>query len=90
MDSSVIDDSEALLGAGSWAVFLSEFWAPRTVSCKSEKNLRQEVWAKDVPWSPRAKKNPPKPQPNKKKKEKKNGGIQYGKKTTEWKILGWG
>lgn len=43
MDSSVADDSEALLGAGSWVAFLSEFWADRTVCYKPGKNLRQEA-----------------------------------------------
>lgn len=81
MDSSVVNDSEALLGAGSWVVFLSEFWADRTVSYKPEKNLRQEAWAKECALESQSWK----------KKEKKVGGIQYGEKNpTEWKILGWG
>lgn len=47
MNSSVIDDGEALLGTGSWVVFLSEFWADGTASCEPGKNLKQEVWAKE-------------------------------------------
>lgn len=77
MNSSVTDDGEALLGTGSWVVFLSEFWADGTVSCEPGKNLRQEVWAKEC-----ALENPEffLKKRKKEKKEKKAGGIQYWKK----------
>lgn len=84
MNSSVIDDGEALLGTGSWVVFLSEFWADGTASCEPGKNLKQEVWAKECALE------------NqsffflKKKGKKSRSDPVLEKKPTEWKILGWG